>query len=735
MLAADQLLPGTEEDDGSPLQLVSDPPPETDVEQYLLDYHALKRGDELAKDIQNIVVAVKSVMRSSGIFARVRVNWNLYYARDGGFAMWEENLRADGEEGESVRVTVNITRNLIRHILSMICSVRPVIDPKAKNTDSASIDAVQIVRALADEYLHSQKHVQFVDRATEGGLVLDTHYIHRYWDEFAGGVASTDQMGAIPQGHIPVMGDLGGSPIVTGVHRGDIKHENLSKLDVFFDQTATSWEEVDDVVVRTYRNRYDLMRLHPGQADRIKSVPGRSAERPDEYLPSPSLSQQAAGKSPSQDTKIEVWYYYHRKSAAVEEGRQLLLLPDATVLSDETLQWNEIPLFRFQPENVLGSVHGYCPVTSLGGMQESLDTGISAIITSIFAFGRTTLLYDKNQEDLEPSEFTGGMKFIGVTFDEHGLPPVRALEIPLMRPEMVEALKLLQGWMEQDAGVNAIVRGDPKGVTAGVAINLFSAMALQFASPAEAARAKAIEWMVMGIVEAHKRHPDVPRDLAIVGKSKQTQLKTFYGRDIEGIDRVDVDMGNPMSRTVAGRLQMLQAMRQDGAPIPPEMAMQILSTGNMETVIGPETDELNLILAENEQLAEGHLVPARPGDDHLLHLQRHRLVGANPELRFKPGGLQALDEHEQMHVQLWLDGDMVLKIAKGGLPMGPMVPPMAAGALPQMAAGQPTTPGKGAPPPPGAPRGRAPPRKGPPLGELPALKPPEVSPLPPVVPQ
>jgi hypothetical protein len=731
---AEALLPGVEEDDGSPLQLVPDEGAAIDVDQYLQEYHALKLGDELAKDVQNIVTAVKSIMRTSGIFARVRVNWNLYYARDGGFALWEENLRADGEEGESVRVTVNITRNLVRHILSMICSVRAVVDPKAKNTDHASIDAVQIVKALADEYLHGQKHVQFVDRATEGALVLDTHYIHRYWDEFAGGVADTSQMAGIPEGHVPVMGELDGTSVLLGVHRGDIRHENVTKLDVFFDQTATCWEEVDDVVVRTYRNRYDLMALHPENADRIKSSPGRSAELPDEYLPSPSLSQQAAGKSPSQDTKIEVWYYYHRKTPSVPKGRQMLLLPDGTWLSDGPLEWDDIPLFHFQPEHVLGSVHGYCPVTSLGGMQESLDTGISAIITSIFAFGRTTLLYDKNQEDLEPSEFTGGMKFIGVTFDEHGQPPVKALEIPLMRPEMVEALKLLQGWMEQDAGVNAIVRGDPKGVTAGIAINLFSAMALQFASPTEAVRAKAIEWMVMGIVEAHRRHPNVPRDLAIVGKSKQTQLKTFYGSQFEGIDRVDVDMGNPMSRTVAGRLQMLQAIRQDGAPIPPQMAMQILQTGNLDAVIEPETDEMNLILAENEQLAQGQVVPARPGDDHLLHLQRHRQVGANPELRFKPGALNALDEHEQMHVQFWLDGDVVLKIAKGGLPMGPMQPMGPAGALPAMANGQPSTPGKGAAPPP-APKGPVPQKKGPPLGELPALKPPSLTPLPPVVPQ
>jgi hypothetical protein len=470
-------LPGIAEDDD--YEPPADEPPTVDVEEYLQEYHALKNGDELAQDVVNIVGSVKSIMRTSGIFARVRVNWNLYYARDGGFALWEENLRADGEEGESVRVTVNITRNLVRHILSMICSVRPVIDPKAKNTDAASIDAVQIVRAIADEYLHSQKHIQFVDRATEGGLVLDTHYIHRYWDDFSGGVVPTSELqgadgaGAIPSGHVPVVQAMpleagaaeDGQPlqVVTGVYRGDVKHENVTKLDVFFDQTATSWEEVDDIVLRTYRNRYDLMKLNPQQADRIKSAPSRAAEKPDEYLPSPSLSQQAAGKSPSQDSKIEVWYYYHRKTPAVPEGRQHMQLPDGTVLGESgPLQWEEIPVYRMQPEQVLGSVHGYCPVTSLGGMQESLDTGISAIVTSIFAFGRTTLLYDKNQDDLEPSEFTGGMKFIGVTFDEHGQAPVKALEIPLMRPEMVEAMKLLQGWMEQDAGVNAIVRGDPK---------------------------------------------------------------------------------------------------------------------------------------------------------------------------------------------------------------------------------------------------------------------------------
>lgn len=733
---AEALLPGVEDDDGSPLQLVPSEQEGVDVKEYLLEYHALKNGDDLAKDVQNIVSAVKSVMRTSGIFARARVNWNLYYARDNGLVLWEENLRADGEEGESVRVTVNITRNLVRHILSMICSVRAVVDPKAKTTDSESIDAVQIVKALADEYLHGQKHVQFVDRATEGALVLDTHFIHRYWDEFGGGVVDASELGGIPEGHIPVSGEMpDGTPVLTGVHRGDIKHENGSKLDVFFDQTATSWEEVDDLTFRTYRNRYDLMALYPAKASELKSAPARAAEMPDEYLPAPALSQQAAGKSPSQDTKIEVWYYYHRKTAAVPDGRQVLMLPDGTVLKEGPLEWNDIPVYRLQPEQVLGSVHGYCPVTSLGGMQESLDTGISAIITSIFAFGRTTLLYDKNQEDLEPAEFTGGMKFLGVTFDEHGNPPVRALEIPLMRPEMVEALKLLQGWMEQDAGVNAIVRGDPKGVTAGIAINLFSAMALQFASPAEGARAKAIEWMVMGIVEAHKRHPDVPRDLAIVGKSKKTQLKTFYGRDIAGIDRVDVDMGNPMSRTVAGRLQMLQAIRQDGAPIPPQMAMQILQTGNLDAVTDGDNDQLNLILAENEQLAQGLDVPVRPGDDHLLHLQRHLSVGANPELRFKPGALASLDRHEAMHVQMWIEGDMVLKIAKGGLPMGPMIPPMPpAGALGEMAGGGPATPGKGAAPPP-APKGPVPQKKGPPLGELPALKPPSLTPLPPVVPQ
>lgn len=693
------------------------------------EYHARAPmfDQRIAEAVKRISEDARMVMRASGILARARLNQNLFYGRDGN-AVWEENLRPGGENGDSLEVSVNVTRNLVRHIVGMVNSVRPVVDPRAGTTDSKAVDIVEIGRALSDLYLHKLKHVRYADKGAEHAPVHGVAFIHRYWDEYSGGLFSPD--GAFPKDHPVLLDTLPDGQTITKAFRGDVKHENPTLLDVWFDYGARSWDEIDEVVVRVFRNRYDLIARHPEHAVSIanaSTMGSLTTAGLDEMLPSPTSLSKGLAQSDARRTKIEVWYYYHRKTLGCPIGRQTLLLPDGTILDDRELQWDDIPLFRMAPEEMLGSVHGYSTVTSLGGMQEALNIGVSAIVTNIAAFGRNIIVADRAAE-IDPTNLTGDLKLLEADFD-NGKPPLQVLELMKIPPELMNAMQMLLGWMEQDAGVNAIVRGDPKGVTAGVAINLFQAMALQFASPLEKARAEAIEWMVNGIVEALRRHPDVQRDLPAVGKKKRQQLFKFYGRELEDIRCFDVELGNPMSRTVAGRLQMLQALRQDGLPIPPEKAMQILNTGNLDTSTEAVVIEQNLILAENEALLEGKDVPVRPGDDHLLHLQEHRSVAANPDVRFDAEKLAALDRHEQQHVKLWMDGDIVLKIARGGLPMGPMMMPPAA------PPGAPPGQGGAAAAPHGPPPHGPPPKKGPDLGALPALQPPPMPPMPRVPPQ
>jgi hypothetical protein len=152
-------------------------------------------------------------------------------------------------------------------------------------------------------------------------------------------------------------------------------------------------------------------------------------------------------------------------------------------------------------------------------------------------------------------------------------------------------------------------------------------------------------------------------------------MQSFYGKDLLPIARFECIPGNYSSRTEAGRLQMLQAMQQGGAPISPTAAFHLLTKGSLEEITEPLITQDNLIAAENEKLANGEPVPAMPGDDPVLHIRGHLVVGYNPEVRFDQAKMQALNEHLQMHVQQMSQGDIFVKIASGQLPMGPFAPP------------------------------------------------------------
>ena len=653
------------------------------------DYHPLMAPEDLANKVIEFVSTAKNVMRSSGIFYRTRLNHNLYYARDG-HAVWEENLRPDGEAGDSMYLSVNVAKNAIDHIMSMVTSSKPTIDPVARNTDVKSLETTQIAKAIIDAKLHAEGLISIIDTATKHCPVLGSGFIHGYWDDFAGGALGGNAPAPGQRGIVKSLPD--GSPVMA-MYKGDAKFENPSMLDVYFDLSAVSWDDVDEVVVRAYRNRYDLIVRYPQAAKEIKATPARANIRFEEYLPSPTSLTTIAQHMPPQQARVEVWYYYHRKTLAVPDGKMQIQLPDGTVLDSGPLPpgCDEMPVCRLCPDQVVGSAHGYAQMTSTGGLQEGLNIGASAMVTNMAAFARRIILAQKGM-DIEPSDLTGDLKLLEVEFRPDGRPPVVPLELLGEPDKILKSLEWLIGQIEQDTGANSIIRGDPKGVTAGVAINLYQSMALQFSSPLEAARAKAMEWVANFIIKQYQARPDIERDVQIVGKAKRPMLQNFYGRDLYPIARFVCDPGNPSSRTVAGRLQMLQAIQQNGVPIPPASAFHLLDTGSWDEVTEPMVTQDNLISAENEHLSNGELVPVMPGDDPVLHIRGHLVVGYNPEVRFDQAKMQALNEHMQMHLNQMMQGDILVKVAAGMVPMGPFPPP-----------GAPPTHGEA--PPPAAPQG------------------------------
>lgn len=641
------------------------------------DYYWRDDAETLARKLAQKIVQWRT--EKEPLDSRARLNWFAYYSLDGGRASWSDNLYLDGEMGERVRLRVGMARELIQHILVNTCSVEPSLDPLPQNTDQQSTKQVNVARSIAYDVMDNKGGYETANKATEYAEVLDFSAVEGEWDELDGGIFAADD---------------GQSP----VYRGDVKYNVLGPGDIFFDLAKTDHDH-DYLGTRKWRNKFNLIAASdPALKDEIMRAPRKmfSEDTRINELPNPIRFETA-------DTElVEVFTFYHRKCAALPMGRRITLLSTGQYLEDGPLPYDKIPVWWLFPSEVIGTSVGFGPMTALGSTQEAFNKMVSTVATTLYTHGISNVIVDSTA-NLDAQELGGGQRVFEVSNPTHA--PLNSLIAPLqltaLPPEVFEFIKALEGFSEQGTGLNKIVRGDPGGVTAGVALSLYQAMAQQFQGPLEKNRAKLIKSMVLWAWEAYRTHaPNMPRLVQLVGKSNREALQTFLGSHLEGMDRLDVTQGNPLTRTPAGKIQMVQMLKQDGMPLPPQVIAEVMNTGNIEAALGSDADEADLVRAENEMLSEGLEPKVLLGQDDGLHIFHHSEVGFSTNI--SPQAQSALERHLQAHLQKMGQGDMILMARRGLIHQGFANP---------MFAPPPEAPPGGGGGPPAGPKGKPPPKK------------------------
>ena len=126
-------------------------------------------------------------------------------------------------------------------------------------------------------------------------------------------------------------------------------------------------------------------------------------------------------------------------------------------------------------------------------------------------------------------------------------------------PEVFNFLNMLIQSAETISGVNSVTRGNPEAsLKSGTALALVQSMSLQYISGLQQSYVKLIEDTGTAIIQILKDFATTPKVIALVGKNNRPLLKEFTGEQISSINRVVVDVGNPLSRTIAGRVQMAE---------------------------------------------------------------------------------------------------------------------------------------------------------------------------------
>jgi len=613
-------------------------------------YWASKPTEEVGHDVVRRIEGYYEYIRKNGRIALWRRAYEAYYSsvRSGG------QVYNSGELDEYTNVDVNDFRNLLLHLKSMIMAQRIAFDPQAINTDHDSMSQVILSRSILENELREGDLEDVADTVIENGLVFGEGYVELSWDTNGGATYTTDDEGE-------------------PVREGALEMYVYTPTDIIFDYTRTDTKH-DWYITRRLKNRYDLMAKYPDLEEEILHA-NVSTQQKDTIF----------GVEIMDDSDlIPVFVLHHKPTDALPEGRYLEMVGPDAILNEGPYPHETLQIYPMQPSTQRGTPFGYSVSFDLLPLQEAVNNLYATVATNQANFGVQNILVPEGH-NLSVQSITDGLNLL--TYNPNVGKP-ESLNLTNTPREIFDFIQMLSQKMETIAGVTQVARNSANvGQLSGAAMALLQATAIQFNSDLQRSYTKFMERVGTGIIQIYQDYADTERVAAVVGKANKPLMTSWTKEDISGIQRVTVDVGNPLTRTTAGKVSLADSLLQAGMVENADQYLQVIDTGRIEPLIQGKRDELLNIKSENESLSEGKVVKAVVTDNHAMHVIEHKSVIASPQARNTPKILEATLAHIQEHINQLRTGDPAVLQLTGQQPLPPEQPaqaPMAGGsAIPQ----------------------------------------------------
>lgn len=591
-------------------------------------YWANVPQNEIADEILDRCDKYYEYLSLTGRLDFYRRSWAYYYRA----RMTGGQINPAGEQGELTTLGVNHYRNLLVHLETMTTQQKAAFEPKATNSDVKSQAQVILAAALLDYYMREKKMNRNIKQAVKDCLIFAEGFIRAEWDPTSGDTYGKTETGA-------------------PVYQGDMKYTNYTPLDCVRDFTKTSPGQDDYFILRDFQNKYTLAAKFPALENEILSD---SVDMLEVYR-----TTTINGLSLEDSDNTIVYTLVHKPTPAVPKGRFTTCLDNGTVMLDGPLPYRENHVYRIAPDEESGTIFGYTVGADLLPMQEGIDILYSTALTNQATFGVQNILVPKGH-DLSTAQMSGGLNVM--EFDPKIGKP-EALNLTSTPPEIFNFMNMLEKLMETISGVNSVARGNPEAsLKSGAALALVQSMAIQFAMGLQQSYAQMIEDLGTGTIKILQDFAAVPRVAAIAGKSNRPLMKEFTGEDLNAINRVMVDMGNPMTATIAGKTNLAEQLMNHNLIDNVDQYIQVITTGRLEPIIQGKQSELLLIKSENEMLSDGNPQRALITDQHAQHILEHKTVLASPDVRSNPNDpiVTSTLDHIQQHINFLQTGNPAL---------------------------------------------------------------------------
>lgn len=610
-----------------------------------------------------------------GLWSRLASTYYGYDPATGALSDW---ISEDGEQGEFLSLHVNEFGSLIKHQLILTTSEQIEIDciptNDAPESEAQATLGEQVIRYYFGEGGVERGLVQCAHRK----LLFGKAYVVQLWDAFRGPESGVEEVPArddsgqplterveveVPAPGMPQMGmqeappemrrETVERPVMTERIRraGDIVHRVYSPIDVAHDVGARTGEALSWYVVRERIDRWELAARYPEHRQYIIERPAFNRDETAKWeRGSFSLSEQLTTRT----DQIHVLRLVHDRCEALPQGLEALVCGDVVLGPAMPLVYKRLPVHPMVAQEILDTPIGYSESANMLGPQAALNAAASNGLTSSDA-GSVPKWAVPRGANVGVESLAPNMRV--VYYDPQPQAPNGGMPELLRTPEWrdVHATQI-QVWRETlqiMSGVNAVVRGQSEGKS-GADNALIQAQAIQYMNGDVRAYSDTVRSVALGIVEVLQAFAEEERLLRIVGEDESPTVTYFKGSDLRDIRHVEVDLGDPVMRTMQGRRAIAsELLERFPQQITPEQYLAFIGTGRLEPLWKAQRNQVRLIRAENASLAKGQPVQALISDCHMEHIREHLAQLSSPALRAQPALVEATLAHVMEHETLW----------------------------------------------------------------------------------
>lgn len=668
-------------------------PAQDELREVLEDYYWLKETSECVKHLVDRCTDYYEYLSATGKMALFRLC----------FEQWVKGLTTlgsvsrGGTEGELLNLPINEFRNIGMHVVSMTTEEKLAFEPQPVNNDYSTAAQVTLSKGILADYAKNKGMQRAVDRAAEFAWIFGEGSTLKLWKENIGDLKLVD----LEEQKI--------------YRKGDIVFITVNPTNLVRDVHVGNFDDNDWFIVRLFVNKYDLAAQYPEKAREIA----------DKRVSTDWDNSRITAAQGEKTNLIPLYLAFHRPTSALPFGRQLFFLDSETWLEDGHLKYREIPIYTNMPDPIESINHGYTTSFDLLPLQQILDIIDTGCATNLTNFLVSNILVPDGC-NLGVADIIGSMNLLKYSATAGKPEALNLVEFP---PEAQPFRQMIVQRMEVLAGINSTTRGQTdEKITSGTMAALYASQAIHFNSKFQKSYADHAGRLATAVLHDLQDHPEDKRTGLVVGKGNRAYMKEFYGKDVNSIDRVIVQLGSAFAQTDAGKLQMAQDLLASPSGLNAREYLEVVETGALEPLTEGPHRELMQIKEENERLMDGMPCKAIISDDHPTHIKEHKSVAADPELRMSndPKAVSVLNnvlthiaEHEKLMQQCLATRPILAGIVGYGGGGPPPTPTKPGATPPPKPAAKPAPPMRAAQAPPPKPAPAAPKRPAVPQRRLP----------------